>query len=312
MKLETTNYVHEAIAIGARVSGLHKSLHQDAREIGALDLTPAALRRRITAEWGAIVQNARRKGFKGAPRLPKAIRILTESTKTIKGEKLGVLTGVAYLAPATEAGRTTCPNATAGCALSCLGHSAGQMIFRSSRNARAWRTALFFGARTLFRLLVLHETRALVARANKLGMLAAVRLDGSSDLGEGWKLQPSIHALGASRYDYTKSASRARVDKFVTLSYSGENLQECRDHLADGGNVAIVVAGSFDASGPGYPALWFGFPTLNGDKHDARFRDPKGHVVCLSPKGAARKDASGFVVWLDPDVPTTTYHQVSA
>jgi hypothetical protein len=37
-------------------------------------------------------------------------------------------------------------------------------------------------------------------------------------------------------------------------------------------------------------------PTLDGDRDDRRFLDPKGVVVALYAKGKAKQDQSGFVV----------------
>jgi hypothetical protein len=53
--------------------------------------------------------------------------------------------------------------------------------------------------------------------------------------------------------------------------------------------VAVVFAN-------GLPPIWKGFPVIDGDVSDLRFLDPRGTVVGLKAKGAARKDTSGFVV----------------
>ena len=42
------------------------------------------------------------------------------SYKTIKSEKVGVLTGILYMAPYNLSGKNVCPNASAGCAAACL------------------------------------------------------------------------------------------------------------------------------------------------------------------------------------------------
>lgn len=44
-----------------------------------------------------------------------------KNAKTVKGEALGYLTGILYLAPANASGRmNVCPSATAGCMKACL------------------------------------------------------------------------------------------------------------------------------------------------------------------------------------------------
>ena len=40
--------------------------------------------------------------------------------KTIKSEKVGVLTGIIYMAPYNLSGKNVCPGASAGCAAACL------------------------------------------------------------------------------------------------------------------------------------------------------------------------------------------------
>ncbi|KKL06159.1 hypothetical protein LCGC14_2598820 [marine sediment metagenome] len=46
------------------------------------------------------------------------------------------------------------------------------------------------------------------------------------------------------------------------------------------------------------PENYAGFPTHHGDNSDLRFMDPKGVVVALVAKGAAKYDTSGFVVFV--------------
>jgi hypothetical protein len=98
--------------------------------------------------------------------------------------------------------------------------------------------------------------------------------------------------------DYTKSFKRALAhaqgrfpsNYHLTFSRSEANEAQCIEILRAGGNVAVVFSGAF-------PAIWNGFPVINGDAHDLRHLDPAGHVVALTPKGnKAKRDASGFVV----------------
>ena len=56
-----------------------------------------------------------------------------------------------------------------------------------------------------------------------------------------------------------------------------------------GGNVAVVFRGSL-------PKTYLGYPVVNGDEHDLRFKDPKGVIVGLVEKGLAKEDETGFVV----------------
>ncbi len=59
--------------------------------------------------------------------------------KTVKGEKLGILTGILYLAPARLSGYETCPMRSIGCTNACL-NTAGMGIFSNVQQARIAKT----------------------------------------------------------------------------------------------------------------------------------------------------------------------------
>ncbi len=62
---------------------------------------------------------------------PKISYLLTvgSDAKTVKGEKLGFLTGIQYLAPSTVSGIVNlCPKASEGCKIACL-NTAGRASF---------------------------------------------------------------------------------------------------------------------------------------------------------------------------------------
>ena len=268
------------------------------------EYTLASVRAEIRWNWSDIVRTAR-VDLAALEALPAVPSLLGSSTKVKAGEGLGILTAVAYLAPAREAGGpTTCANSTKACRALCLGHSAGRMVMTPCRKARLWKTALYFGDRGLFVILATLEAKALESKARKLGMIAAVRIDGSSDTGIGAMLAKAVP--GVQFYDYTKDAGRARYHRAcgpsnydVTLSYSGRNLTDCILYALEGGRVAVV----FDTpKGEALPAEWLYFPVIDGDTTDARFLDPGGVVVGLRFKataGRARKAqlgvARGFV-----------------
>lgn len=277
----------------------------------ALPRSAAALRRLIRAEWSAIVDAA---GLKGAPRLaalralPAAPRLLGSSVKVKKGEALGVLSSVVYLSPATEGtpeGRTLCPHATEACALACLGKEAGRMIMRPMERARRWKAALFLGNRALFRALVLAEARGLAARAEREGLIPAIRIDGSSDTGEGERMREALAAIGVQGWDYTKSPRRAlsharRGDDGTgySLTYShGASVADSLAALREGCGVAVVFS---TGKGEALPATWHGFPVIDGDVTDARFLDRSeggapalgGYVVGLRFKAARNRAAA--------------------
>lgn len=232
-----------------------------------------------------------------------ALHILGSSTKVEKGEGLGVLTAVAYLAPADASGRQVCPKSTAACRAGCLGVWSGRMRMRPVRDAQLWKTALRFGAPGWFFELLRFEIRAHEARANRLRLLPAVRLDGTSDLGDGLRMAPEFPRVRF--YDYTKRPAHAiralsgRVPNYhATLSFSGENRAACVAFLRAGGNVAVP----FDcAPGEPLPDLWEGFPVVNADESDWRPGDPPGSVAGLAWKGPrATREAAVRAGWAQP------------
>jgi uncharacterized membrane protein len=68
--------------------------------------------------------------------------LTTTNAKTSKGEALGYLTGILYLAPGRLAGFNVCPHASPGCLAACL-FSAGRGRFDNVRDARIRRTLAF-------------------------------------------------------------------------------------------------------------------------------------------------------------------------
>jgi hypothetical protein len=77
---------------------------------------------------------------------------------------------------------------------------------------------------------------------------------------------------------------------YLIFSRSERNEEDCRTVLQAGGNVAVVFRRA------PFPATWLGFPVIDGDQNDLRFRDPPGVVVGLTAKGTAKRDYTGFVV----------------
>jgi hypothetical protein len=80
-------------------------------------------------------------------------------------------------------------------------------------------------------------------------------------------------------------------------------MAEAKRWLAGGGNVAIVVGAKDSAKLADAKRValnvvrngWHGFPAHSADETDARFLDEPGSVGVLYAKGAALRDASGFV-----------------
>lgn len=234
----------------------------------------------------------------------------TASTKTIKGEKRGFLTGILYMQPADMSGRNLCPGSSPGCRAACL-YSAGRGAFSSVQAGRARKTALFLNDRERFMSLLVNDIEALIRRAAREGLEAVVRLNGTTDINwltiavqrNGRTFANVFEAFSDDAvrfYDYTKRPALARrpasslpANYDLTFSRSETNDAIALEALENGHRVAVV----FDTSkGRPLPETWNGRPVVDGDETDLRFLEPAGVVAGLRAKGRAKHDASGFVV----------------
>lgn len=231
------------------------------------------------------------------------------SAKTQKGEAIGYLTGILYLAPHTLSGAgNVCPWA-ASCKKGCL-NTSGRGAFNSVQKARIAKTRFFFSDRDAFLETLYLDCKSLISKAKRLGLLPCIRLNGTSDLAFHRLTVPSQGKtlmecfLDVPFYDYSKSVKKALdnakglhpTNYTVVFSRdSSANETECHQVLSAGGNVAVVFRDSL-------PPTYWHRPVLNGDATDLRFLDRRakagrhGYVVGLKAKGKAKKDRSGFVV----------------
>ena len=223
--------------------------------------------------------------------------------KTAKNSRVGDYTAILHLAPAVLSGRDVCPWRSPGCTAACL-HTAGNTQYlKAKTTARIARTHLFFQDRPLFLALLRREIEAHVRRAVSLGMHPSVRLNGTSDIPwEKMDLMDQFYHGGLTFYDYTKSPDRAIAQPYhLTFSRSECNDHDCQRVLANGGTVAVVVEGYGISRHPRpLPSMscMFGpaYSVIDGDTHDARYRDRSPAIVALRAKGDAIGDTSGFVV----------------
>ena len=177
---------------------------------------------------------------------------------------------------------------------------------KSVRLSRIQKAKRFMRERKEYMRDVVRSIELLEIKAHKLGLNLCVRLNGSSDIAwEGIRCvrkgieYPNLFAAfpHLQFVDYTKNPRRFERklpnNYHLTFSRSETNERDCEEVLHNGGNVAVVFAGD-------KPQGYMGVTVIDGDKHDLRHLDPKGHigvVVGLSPKGRkAKKDMSGFVV----------------
>lgn len=230
-----------------------------------------------------------------------------DNAKAAKAAAFGYLNGIHYLAPAEVGGvGNLCAHASAGCLALCLGWFSGHAAIGESNNVRDSRiakTRRFMHERPAYMVDVVRSIEGLQVKAAARKVKLCIRMNGSSDVPwESIKTASGRSLLeqfpGVQFVDYTKSVKRALrhargelpANYHLTFSRSETNHLECLWVLEAGGNVAVV-------SSLARPAMWHGFPTVDGDLSDLRHLDPRGHVVWLSPKGAkAKADKSGFVV----------------
>ena len=260
-----------------------------------------------------------------APSIKLKLLSVGADAKTSKGSKRNWLTGILYLAPASEAGRgNLCPHASAGCRSACL-FSAGRGRFDNVRTARVNKTLRWFDDRRAFLADLVRDIAKLESYCKRRGFRPAVRLNGTSDIPWENVILPdqgcSLMALfpGVRFYDYTKSKARAikaasgklPSNYSLTFSRAEDNGQAVGQVLRCGGNVAAVFSRelfnrlTWKKSGIARESVNsnrlgtltdFPVPVFNGDDTDLRFLDPSGVVVALRAKGDAKGDTSGFVI----------------
>jgi hypothetical protein len=216
--------------------------------------------------------------------------LTTANYKTVKGEKLGYLTGILYLAPAKISGYEVCPRRSAGCTAACL-YTAGMGAFSNVQQARIKKTKQFFEDRDNFLMQLRKDITALVRKARKTNMTPAIRLNGTSDI-EWTRFGIMEEFPDVQFYDYTKVLKRLKQpipkNYHITFSKSEDNEMDCRWALNLGFNVAVV----FNK----LPETYFARPVISGDETDVRFEDARGVIVGLTAKGKAKKDLNNFVI----------------
>ena len=250
--------------------------------------------------------------------------LTTQNAKTIKGEKLGYLTGILYLAPNTVAGKNcnVCPFSDAACRKACF-NTAGRGRFKNVQKARIKKTRWLFRDRWGFVAQVMKDIYDLKRRAEREGLKLAIRLNGTSDIP--WE-SPAWGSIisefpDVQFYDYTGSVQRClEVPKcytnyHLTFSRRSGNTSDCVRVLKAGGQVSVIFdtlppvtnIGIMDDADEGEAA-----PLVDGDEHDLRFLNPKKCIIGLKAKGEAKYDKSGFVI-RNPRLPKVriskiTYH----
>jgi hypothetical protein len=226
-----------------------------------------------------------------------------ENAKTVKGEILGYLTGVLYLAPSdvslSYGGKNICPWASKGCREGCL-YSAGRGVYSSTEASRIAKTLKYLYKREEFltELRMSIEKNIIMSRNN--GMTPAFRLNGTSDIG--WdKLGIMDEYSDHIFYDYTKSKNRVLNNKVenwhLTFSKSESNDEEVEEVIKNSeANIAVVFNIKKKEN---MPLTYMGRKVIDCDEHDLRFLDDRNVICGLRAKGKAQYDTSGFVVQIN-------------
>lgn len=220
--------------------------------------------------------------------------------KTIKGEKIGYLTGILYLAPANTTKYNTCSMAEkAQCDKACL-YSAGRGAFSSVQQSRIDKTLYFYEARDEFMLTLAKNIVSLIKKAEKLGLKPLVRLNGTSDIR--WESVPfEYHANimeafpNVQFYDYTKDANRKDLPENYDLTFSYSGVSTFAPYVEKAQSKGMRMAVVFRKEST-IPLFFKGIRVVSGDKSDVRHLDEQGVIVGLYAKGAAKRDNTGFVV----------------
>jgi hypothetical protein len=134
---------------------------------------------------------------------PKKLLAIDTNAKTVKGQKIGFMTGILYLAPEKLSGYQVCPMASAGCKAACL-NTAGRGSFSNVQKSRIAKTKWYFEDRETFMAQLVKDVSALVRKAERDGFTPLVRLNGTSDIPwERVPVKPVVGSTYAMRYGAT-------------------------------------------------------------------------------------------------------------
>ena len=231
------------------------------------------------------------------------------NTKTIKGMKKGVLTGILHMLPDTQVKDflkdasipTVCPTAKiAGCFKDCLVFS-GRGTMSPVFYSRLRKTLFYLQYKNEFIKLVDKEISRLLRKAERESLELAIRINGTSDIPVLKELKEILLKYPNVRfYDYTKSPKSIKKlhslsneikNYHLTFSYTKEPLFEPLIETATkyNSNIAIVFKNEeqvnylienkkklklFDRV----------YNIINGDKTDLRYKDKNNSIVALRYK----------------------------
>lgn len=215
---------------------------------------------------------------------------LSMTVKHKKSLKYGELTLSLYFAPAKMSGYEVCPGRNAECTRLCLNQSGKNIGPQKERGdfinqSRITKTRLFFQHRDFFMDWLIAEIESAKAKAVRMTYKLSIRLNNTSDISPEeftrngkniLELYPDIQF-----YEYTKVPSRIKLmnrypNYDVTFSYTGYNWDTCEEMLNKKIRVAVVFKN--------VPKQWKGYPVIDGDEYDMRYKDDGSAIVGLKYK----------------------------
>jgi len=226
------------------------------------------------------------------------ISSVSMTSKHLKSLKYDELTLTVYMAPAKMSGYEVCPGRTADCTNLCLnqsGKNIGPQKIKGDfiNKCRITKTKLFFEERDFFMDWLIAEIEAAKRKAKRMTYKLSIRLNNTSDINPEEFTRNGKNLLemypDLQFYDYTKVPSRVKLmDKYpnydVTFSYTGYNLSKCQEMLLNKIRVAVVFKN--------VPEEWEGYPVIDGDAYDMRYKDDKQVIVGLKYKTVRNKLSS--------------------
>jgi len=236
----------------------------------------------------------------------------TNNSKTIKGEKLGYMTYILYLAPHTQnsKGINICSHASKGCAKSCL-FGSGAARFDNVQLGKTNKTEWFLDNRQEFLEKLDKEISVIKNKAKHKDtnnvLIPTIRLNGTSDIAwEKFKIRDNKNIFELHSdiqfYDYTKNHIRFEkklpTNYHLTFSMSEDNKEKSFELLNKGHNVAMVFGIKNESE---LPTEYNGHKVINGDKDDLRFLDDKNVIVGLKYKLLTGKGSKGKNDYSDND-----------
>lgn len=218
----------------------------------------------------------------------------SENTKMVHSKEYGTMIYCIMLAPSNMAfpnsNKTICPN-DKNCKEFCLNGSGRNKVdiltngYENSHinKARIKKTKFFYEDRKTFMEIMIHEISTAKKSAENKGLNFAVRINGTSDLNPKLFKYDGKCILDIFNdvqfFDYSKVTNRINVaneyDNYdLTLSFDGENWNDCEKYLNQNGRVAVIFKEKL-------PKKYKGYNVIDSSKYDMRYLDPTKTIMGL-------------------------------